>query len=455
MIRRTFLLSVFVVSLSLTTAAKNLDLSTLPKRNTVQLTIYNSEDITLVRETRYLTFNKGPNTLQFSWANTLIDPTSIELRPLEHTDEIEVRATVFPGQKPQHLIWHVDSEYVGQAKVEVSYFTSGLTWKMDYVSICDPQETTMQFKGFVRVFNTSGETYDGAEVRLIVGHINLVEKIAELAQRYAQAVPQPGTAKWSELRSRAAKMAFDEAEVAMDALAEPPSAIVQPPAAPKGVVKEGISEYFMFSVQGNETVPNGWSKRMRAIKVDDVKFDIVHRLRAYQYGTLPIRFFIWTNDAEHGLGDCPLPDGLVRVFRDNGRDGLAFLAEQNIRYVPIKAKAEINLGVDRLVVFRPRRVRTRRFNFHFNHNNHVDGWDEQQTWVDDIRNYRDKPLVLEMRKLYEGDVEFASEIETWVFDYRTVETKLTVPTGGSLAYPYVVTIHHGANAGEKRVRLKK
>ena len=59
---------------------KNIDLSTVPDRDTVQLTIYNSEDLTLVRETRKVSFKPGVNPLQFSWANTLIDPTSVELR---------------------------------------------------------------------------------------------------------------------------------------------------------------------------------------------------------------------------------------------------------------------------------------------------------------------------------------------------------------------------------------
>ena len=39
--------------------AENIDLSTVPSRDTVQLMIYNSEDITLVRETRKVTFNGG------------------------------------------------------------------------------------------------------------------------------------------------------------------------------------------------------------------------------------------------------------------------------------------------------------------------------------------------------------------------------------------------------------
>ena len=61
------------------TTQSNVDLSTVPSRDSVQLTIYNSEDLTLVRETRKVSFKKGVNPLQFSWANTLIDPTSVRL----------------------------------------------------------------------------------------------------------------------------------------------------------------------------------------------------------------------------------------------------------------------------------------------------------------------------------------------------------------------------------------
>ena len=40
----------------------------------------------------------------------------------------------------------------------------------------------MNLEGFVRVDNNSGEEYEDAQVRLVVGRINLVEKIAQLAQ---------------------------------------------------------------------------------------------------------------------------------------------------------------------------------------------------------------------------------------------------------------------------------
>ncbi len=42
-----------------TLQVRNVDLSTVPKRNTVQLTIYNSEDLTLVRETAHGDVQEG------------------------------------------------------------------------------------------------------------------------------------------------------------------------------------------------------------------------------------------------------------------------------------------------------------------------------------------------------------------------------------------------------------
>src|SRR3990170_1540920 len=123
--------------------AENVDLSTVPKRNSVQLTIYNSEDLTLVRETRVVTFKKGVNPLQFSWANTLIDPTSVRLRFVIHAEKLELLDTTFPHAKPQMLYWNIQSEMDGEATVEITYFTSGISWSADYVAIANREETEM------------------------------------------------------------------------------------------------------------------------------------------------------------------------------------------------------------------------------------------------------------------------------------------------------------------------
>ena len=159
------------------------DLVTLPTRDATQLTIYNSEDITMVREHRLLTVKKGVNRIQFSWANTLIDPTSIEFRILDKQDKVDLVDTTFPAGRNDALQWNIKSQIAGKIPVEIRYFTSGITWAADYVGIANEDETKINLTGYVRVTNRSGEQYDNAQTRLVVGKINLVEKIADLARR--------------------------------------------------------------------------------------------------------------------------------------------------------------------------------------------------------------------------------------------------------------------------------
>jgi hypothetical protein len=431
-----------LVTLAGIAPAKNVDLVTLPNRDTVTLTIYNSEDITLVKETRHLTFKRGTNRMQFSWAGTLIDPSSVEFRPLAHAGEIELADTMYPGQKPQHLIWNIESTFEGQVPVEVSYFTSGITWSMDYVAVTDAAEERVDFTGHVRVFNNSGEEYENAEIRLIVGNIHLVEKIADLARRRGIPVPQPSSPQGMALARDASAEAFGRAQkMAGDRMTR------------KEVVKEGLSEYFMFTVEGTETIANGWSKRMPAVHGKDSSFDIVYRMRAHQYGPRPVRFFIWRNDEEHKLGDSPLPDGKIRLFRKNGADGLSFLGEQLVRYVPVKAPIEVNLGPDDLVVYETRRLNTRRKNFAF-YDGRVSGWDEVTTWTDQIRNYRTKPITVELRRQWSGHIDLSSEVPTTLFDYQTIEVELDVAARSRQVYPATVVLHQGANASQARIELK-
>src|SRR5690242_10328222 len=205
---QTALLAFMLLGLS-SALGRNVDLSTVPKRDTVQLTIYNSEDITLVRETRVVTFKKGTNPLQFSWANTLIDPSSVELKFLTSADKLDVLDTTFPHDKPQMLYWNVKSEMDGEATIQITYFTSGITWSADYVAVADKAEDKLDINGFVRITNNSGEEYENAQVRLVVGTINLVEKIAQLAQIPVKEVGKMDGADRDRFRRQAASKAMD------------------------------------------------------------------------------------------------------------------------------------------------------------------------------------------------------------------------------------------------------
>ena len=157
-------------------AEAKVDLVTLPNRESVQLTIYNSADLTLAREKRGLTLLEGMNELQFSWANTLIDPTSLEMLPQKNAGSIDIFDLTFPPRVRNLGLWSIKSGMSGKVPVEISYLTSGLSWRAFYLGTLSTDEKEMRLKGYVRVTNNSGEDYENAQVRLIVGKVHLTTR---------------------------------------------------------------------------------------------------------------------------------------------------------------------------------------------------------------------------------------------------------------------------------------
>ncbi len=451
--------------------ARNVDLSTVPQRDKVQLTIYNSEDLTLVRETRTVTFKKGINPLQFSWANTLIDPTSVELKFLTHPDKLDVLDTTYPHDKPQMLSWNVQSELDGEATIQITYFTSGITWTADYLLIADKDEKQLSIDGFVRVFNRSGEEYEDAQVRLVVGTLNLVEKIAQLAQTPPAKTPQTESPRGltesftKALIDRAEKDGEDKAGGGKGGeLSE------------KQIIKEGLSEYFIFTIDGTETIANGWSKRMRSLEAKQAPVKVQYRYRPREYGAQLVRLYLLANNKDSKLGASPLPNGAVRVFRDNGRDGLSFLTEQSIKYIPIGDKIELNLGPDPEVIFEWIKLRAFRSDIWFQSRGanlfrklgdpganpnivaepdlSVVGWDDHEIYSQRVRNYASKAIELEVRRALPGHVEFRSQLEPKLHDYQTVEYIARVKPAQKVDLLQEVVRHQGHNAKQNNVTLE-
>jgi len=98
----------------------------------------------MVREHRLLTVKPGVNRIRFTWANTLIDPTSIDFRILGHQDQVELIDTTFPAGRNDTLQWNIRSQLAGKLPVEIRYFTSGITWTADYVGIANEDETELR-----------------------------------------------------------------------------------------------------------------------------------------------------------------------------------------------------------------------------------------------------------------------------------------------------------------------
>ena len=210
----------------------------------------------------------------------------------------------------------------------------------------------------------SGEEYEGAQVRLVVGRVNLVEKIAQLAQALGKDVVRLDDGEKRDMKFKALrKLSKDMKDAAKDAddYADG-SQLMERQKTPKEVVKEGLGEYFIYTIEGTETIPNGWSKRLRSLEAAQVPLKIQYRYRPAEYGENLVRMYLLTNDKESKLGTTPLPDGTFRLFRQNGRGGLSFLAAQAIKYIPIGDKIELNLGVDPEVIFELVKLQSQRDN---------------------------------------------------------------------------------------------
>ncbi|MGO9108127.1 MAG: hypothetical protein ACLP9L_02735, partial [Thermoguttaceae bacterium] len=405
----------------------------------------------------------------FSWANTLIDPTSVELRFLTSGEKLTVLDTTFPHAKPQMLYWNVQSEIDGEATIEITYFTSGISWSADYIGIADPDESHLNLEGFVRVNNNSGEEYEDAQVRLVVGRINLVQKIAELAQIPVAQVPQLAERSMAVLRGEVLRKAMSAPMGAAGAFGGRGAM----PEAPKEVAKEGLGEYFIYTIEGTETIPNAWSKRLRSLEAAKVPVKIQYRYRPAEYGEQLVRMYLLANDKESKLGTTPLPDGAVRVFRQNGHDGLSFLVTQAIKYVPIGDKIELNLGTDPEVIFELVKLRTWRdaiwmqLNganvFHrvdqpgvqIEVNSSVAGWDDHTLYCQRVRNYTKKPIDLEVRRTFGGDVIFRSELDAKNHDFQTVQYTAAVKPGEKAELPYEIVQRQGYNAKQNNVTIER
>jgi hypothetical protein len=112
------------------------------------------------------------------------------------------------------------------------------------VGIANEDETKLAVTGYVRVSNNSGEQYDNAQTRLVVGKINLVEEIADLARR-------PTSGEWRNAPPDAGKAindAFDSSIPHGEARHVYPVADLVIPIPV--VIKQGLSGQFDANLGG-------------------------------------------------------------------------------------------------------------------------------------------------------------------------------------------------------------
>ena len=112
-------------------------LITLPVRERVEIQLDNPQ-ATLVEEERIVPLVKGVNQVDFSWANTQINPETIVFRvvaPVEKNDlDVKVLSVSYPPNEAA-LVWSVASSNSGSARVRISYLLGNLRRDVDDIAV--------------------------------------------------------------------------------------------------------------------------------------------------------------------------------------------------------------------------------------------------------------------------------------------------------------------------------
>jgi len=334
----------------------------------IELTIY-SQNLALVKEKIELDLKTGTQNIEYSNVATGIDPTSIiveatadentaileqnyeydlesnsklldkylgkeitvtDKEGLSHTGKLlshdsgiifqrkdkniailpEFSKIEFPNTedvftKPT-LIWKINSLNSGKQDFLISYLTSGISWKAEYVLKINDDYTKADIKSGVIIDNKAGTDFKNAKIQVVAGEIHRVY------------TSQP---KATYLRGTSEKLASASAD---------------------SFTEEGLFEYHLYTFERPTTLKNNQGKQISFFSANNVAvekelvFDI--------WKGEKIQVILKTeNSKEKGLG-LPLPGGLVRIYKADSEERLQFLGEDQIEHTPEEGKIKITVG---------------------------------------------------------------------------------------------------------------
>jgi len=215
------------------------------------------------------------------------------------------------------LFWLLENKLAKPQRLEVTYLTSGINWKADYLAILNPSDTLLDLIGWVTIENRSGAIYRNALLQMVAGDVQRVRE----EKRVDRAMPM---------------MAAKEA-------------------APQPQFREeSFFEYHLYTLDRATTIRDNETKQMVLFSAPQVP---VHKLFIFQGQP----HFYWTrveprgqkqkvgvflelmNRPENRLG-MPLPRGTVRVYKEDKDGTLQFAGEDRIDHTAKNEKVKVKIG---------------------------------------------------------------------------------------------------------------
>lgn len=271
-------------------ASARIKLITLPIRERVEIQLDNP-NATLVEEERIVPLVEGVNQVDFSWANTQIDPNTIVFRVIGRGPadgdakqggpemDVKVLSVSYPPNEAS-LVWQVAANQSGSARVRISYLLGNLSKSFNYRAVASHDESTLKLSQYMRLQNFANEAFGDTELWAGYGKnflkpIGLNQTKEMLAARF-ESVP---------------------------------------------IRKTYTCDLTLFGYLDEA------QRKMR----------------------VPMHYVL-KNDQQHGLGKSPLEYGKVRIFQDDGQGSTAFIGEDWGKFTPLDDEMPIYLGVAQDIV---------------------------------------------------------------------------------------------------------
>ena len=213
------------------------------------------------------------------------------------------------------LSWLYENRTEKAHKLEVSYLTTNINWKADYIVLLREDSSFSDISAWVSLNNESGTTYKNAHLKLIAGKIHRAQeaRVGYLIKSLTQAET----------------FRFEQFE------------------------EKTFSEYHLYELKRPTTIKDKETKQISLLKASNVNIQkdfLLYGTNAYftrPYGEptpkQPVSVYIkFKNSEDNNLG-VPLPAGIMCIYKDEG-GSLQFIGEDRISHTPKDEEVRLKIG---------------------------------------------------------------------------------------------------------------
>ena len=301
------------------------------------------------------------------------------------------------------LVWKVATEKPGKHLAQVTYQTTGLSWRADYSAVINAADTQMDLSGWVTLTNQCGAGFKDARVKLIAGDVRRVQPPVTMLP------PAPAAARGAEAKGFG------------------------------GFEEKTFFEYHMYTLGRTTTVNENQVKQVELLTAAEVP--VLKRYvfepggkywhRRYGQGELyKVNVYVeFKNSKEQKLG-MPLPKGKVRVYKKDPADGsLEFVGEDEIDHTPKDEELKLYVG-DAFDIVGEKTITDRK---------QAQRWRQESIKID-LRNHKEEDITVRLREhLGGGQWEVTAKSQDFKkIDANTIEFDVPVAKNGKAQVTYTV-----------------